>query len=171
MTLADIREQFAYHNWANERLCMMLHSTFGDEINLHKSYSAVVLGLHEAAVHIAGAEQIWRTRIEGTSPDSMIASADYPTVADLRKAFEAERAKTQALLDSLQTDADLDRIIAATSTKGEPRVFPLRVLLQHIVNHSTYHRGQITARLIDLGHDEHIISTDYTTFYMEHTAQ
>ncbi len=171
MTLADIREQFAYHNWANARLCTMMHDTFGDEINLHKSYSAVVLALHETAVHLVGAEQIWRTRIEGTSPNSMIAAADFPTVADLRKAFETERAKTQTLLDSLQNDADLERIIAATSTKGEPRVFPLRVLLLHILNHSTYHRGQITARLIDLGHDEHIISTDLTTFSMEHAAQ
>ena len=170
MTLADVREQFAYNNWANERLCTMLHTTFGDEINLHKSYSAVTLALHEAAVHLVGAEQIWRSRIEGTSPDSMIASADYPTVADLRSVFAAESAKTQTLLDSLQSDSDLERIIAATSTQGEARVFPLRVLLQHIISHSTYHRGQITARLIDLGHDEHILSTDYTTFFMEHAT-
>lgn len=171
MTILTLQEEFAYYHWANARLCAMLHNAFGEDQNLHKSYSRQVQAIHEAAVHIVGAEQVWRLRIEGISPDSMLSAADYPNVPEIQKLYEAEKVKTQKLLDSLHTEDDLNRIVAATSTKGEARVFPLRVLLHHIVNHASYHRGQITAYLIALGHDEHIIPTDFTAFYMEYMAE
>jgi len=37
-------------------------------------------------------------------------------------------------------------------------------MMQHVVNHSSYHRGQITARLMALGHDECIQNTDFSTW-------
>lgn len=170
MTILTLQEEFAYNHWANARLCAMLHNAFGDNQNLSKSYSRQVQAIHGAAVHIIGAEQIWRLRIEGVSPDSMLSAADYPNVPEIQKLYEAEKLKTQQLLDTLHTENDLNRIVTATSTTGEARVFPVRVLLHHIVNHASYHRGQITAHLIDLGHDEHVIPTDFTTFYMEYVA-
>jgi uncharacterized damage-inducible protein DinB len=35
------------------------------------------------------------------------------------------------------------------------------------VTHSVYHRGQVTGRLIDLGFEEAIVSTDLITYYRE----
>jgi uncharacterized damage-inducible protein DinB len=169
--MIDIFQLFAYHNWANERLCTMLHNAFGDEQNLSKSYSAVVLALQQTAVHMVAAEQIWRKRLEGESPKEMLNPADYPTVPDIRAAFEKEREAVQAVLASLKEESDFERIVTSYSTKGELRVYPVKAILYHMVNHATYHRGQITARLIDLGHDKHVLLTDYVFFVMEQSAE
>ena len=46
---------------------------------------------------------------------------------------------------------------------------PLWQLLQHVANHSTYHRGQITTMLRQLG--AKATSTDLIIFYRERAAQ
>jgi uncharacterized damage-inducible protein DinB len=40
-------------------------------------------------------------------------------------------------------------------------------MMQHVITHSVYHRGQVTARLLDLGHADILVSTDLIAFYLE----
>jgi uncharacterized damage-inducible protein DinB len=100
-------------------------------------------------VHIASATQNWIRRVAGEVVSSAQTEADLPTVED------AERHLDQAyvILDGLWPALTPQQL-------AEPRTFQLRgrswvlpswVVLRHIVNHATYHRGQIASKLKRFG--------------------
>lgn len=166
MNLTDYRELFSYNDWANDQLCKMLYAAFGAETNLRNHAEPLHFAIQETTVHIIAGLAIWRTRWQGFSPKAMLSPEDYPTPESQRMAFGAERARFWNYFETLNEEL-LESKIAFKNIAGEASQMPLCVMLSHVVNHSTYHRGQITARLIDLGLDEHILSTDLTTFYLE----
>jgi uncharacterized damage-inducible protein DinB len=63
-----------------------------------------------------------------------------------------------------QTEASLAAPLSYRNLKGEPATFPLGQLMLHAVNHSTYHRGQITTLLRQLGAQP--VSTDLVLYYL-----
>jgi uncharacterized damage-inducible protein DinB len=73
---------------------------------------------------------------------------------------EVERGQT-AMAESL-TDADLSRTIAYTNLAGAAAAYPLGDTLRQVVNHGTYHRGQIVMQLRLLG--AAAPSTDFIRF-------
>jgi uncharacterized damage-inducible protein DinB len=48
----------------------------------------------------------------------------------------------------------LEQVILYTNTRGETWRYPLRQLMQHLANHSSYRRGQVTTMLRQLGAEE-----------------
>jgi uncharacterized damage-inducible protein DinB len=56
------------------------------------------------------------------------------------------------------------RILAGSyiNTKGEEWKYPLEQMMQHVVNHSSYHRGQVTTMLRQLGVEA--VPTDFLVF-------
>ena len=49
------------------------------------------------------------------------------------------------------SDEDLRRIVSYTNTTGESWSYPLGEMMYHVVNHASYHRGQVTTMLRQLG--------------------
>ena len=56
-----------------------------------------------------------------------------------------------------------DRVVAYHNTKGEPFQTPVWQIVLHVVNHASYHRGQITTLLRQLGHTP--AGTDLVAYY------
>src|ERR1700689_3822285 len=69
---------------------------------------------------------------------------------------------------SLNAD-DLHRIVQYKTVAGTAQAQPLWQMLQHVANHSTYHRGQVTTLLRQLG--AKATSTDLIAFYRERATQ
>jgi uncharacterized damage-inducible protein DinB len=68
-------------------------------------------------------------------------------------------------LSSIDEDA-IRRPIAIRLRSGLAFEQQLAATMRHVVNHSTYHRGQITNFLRHLGGQP--IGTDLVTYYIEH---
>lgn len=64
--------------------------------------------------------------------------------------------------------ADLERVIRYKNLAGDELANPLWQSLHQVSNHGTYHRGQITTLLRQLG--VKAISTDLIAFYREKAA-
>ena len=64
------------------------------------------------------------------------------------------------------TEPALDRVLAYKATEGLDRALPVRDILTHVVNHSTYHRGQIARLIAECGVKPAV--TDYIHFAYEH---
>jgi len=60
-------------------------------------------------------------------------------------------------------------VVRYKNTKGEAFRAPLWQLVQHVANHSTYHRGQVTSLLRQLG--GRTVSTDLVVFDREQSAK
>lgn len=167
----DIGELFEFDDWANERLLQMVERAFGERADLRAAQDRRVVAVQETLAHIVAARQIWRRRWQGEAPDRMLDPAGYPTVAALRVALQAEADMFDGFFGTIGADADLERIVTTRSTTGEPRVMPLRRMMQHVINHGAYHRGQVTARLIDLGHEAVVTSTDFAVWFLLQNPQ
>lgn len=61
----------------------------------------------------------------------------------------------QALIDwvAAMSEGDLDHELRYLNTRGEPNARPLGILLMHVFNHQTHHRGQVTTLLSQAGED------------------
>jgi uncharacterized damage-inducible protein DinB len=112
--------------------------------------------------HVLGAERIWCDRL--TKGQSAKAIPDFPATyggREFRDEWQRVRAEQRTYLDALTPDA-VAKDLTYTNIKGQTWTFPLADVLFHVVNHGTYHRGQITQLLRDLGRDAP--STDFTAY-------
>ena len=165
MTHADLIFLFAYNRWANARTLSAAARLTPDQFtrDLGSSFASV----RDTLVHIYGAEWIWLARWKGTSPTTAIVAADIPDVAALAARWRTVEEEQAAFIKDL-TDADIERLIEYANLKGDRFTNPLGRLMQHLVNHSTYHRGQVTTMLRQLGATP--VSTDLVTFLRERSA-
>ncbi len=148
MTADDVRRLFSYNKWANDRMLTSLDQLSADQFarELGSSFSSI----RSTAAHIAGGEWVWLSRWKGTSPKAMPEGVHAPSLGELKAKFaeiEAERAQYLSTL----TDADVLRPLAFTLFAGTQSSAPLEPQFQHLVNHGTYHRGQVAAMLRQVG--------------------
>ena len=76
-------------------------------------------------------------------------------------------AATAEYLAGLQ-EGDLRRVVSYVNFQGETWAYPLDAVLWHLVNHGTYHRGQLAHVLRQLGQAPP--TTDYLVFVDEIAA-
>jgi uncharacterized damage-inducible protein DinB len=86
------------------------------------------------------------------------------TVAGLRSFADSLEQQRQEFLRSL-TENTLHAPLRYNGSDGKEFSMPLAQLLQHVVNHGTYHRGQVTTLLRQVGAET--VSLDMVFFYRE----
>jgi uncharacterized damage-inducible protein DinB len=144
----DLPSLLAYNRWADSVVIKALQALSPEDYTREP-----VPGwpsIRSTVVHAADAMNIWARRLEGQTPSARLAEADVPTLAD------AERL--------LQTGQDaFDRILAASTPErlastwsyvdlqGATHSLPLWSVFRHVVNHASYHRGQVASKLKRLG--------------------
>jgi uncharacterized damage-inducible protein DinB len=120
--------------------------------------------VRDTLAHIYGAEWIWLERFQGRSPASLPDVKEFTTLASLRERWLEHEARLLSYVRGL-TQADLDRVMEYKTLKFGVYRNPLWQSMQHLVNHGTYHRGQVTTLLRQLGAQP--ILTDLMHFYRE----
>lgn len=144
MTPADAADLFAYTAWANAEV-FDAASRLGAE-PWTRDLGGSFPSLQTVLAHTAGGERVWLDRWTGRAPTTFPAWTEDPSPADLRAAWDAVERERDAWLTGL-TDADLAAPRPYTLFSGTASAEPLRDQVQHLVNHSTYHRGQAAALL------------------------
>ncbi len=158
----EIRELFAYNRWANRRF-LDAAAALGDEPlrrDLGSSFPSVAATLE----HILSAEWIWLERWNGRSPTARPGHWNVGDLGGLRRAWDAVEAAQTAFVEGLDGDG-LARGVDYRSLRGDPFRAPLWQLLRHVVNHSSYHRGQLATLLRQLGATPP--NTDLVAYYRE----
>ena len=158
--LEEIAELFEFNAWATARVFEATASLSEEEFtrDLGNSFPSI----RDTLVHIIGGEWVWLTRWHGTSPTAFPAAPR--THPDIVRRWEDINVEREKFLRSLGPHS-LDVVVAYTSFAGVDFAFPLWQMLRHVVNHSSYHRGQVTTMLKQLGHKP--ISTDWILMYQE----
>ena len=166
MTVDEIRTLFEYNAWANQRTLEACAPLTDEQFTrpLGNSFSS----LRDTLFHILGAEWIWLERWYGRTPTILPSPEPYPTLASLRKRWDEVGHDLQQFVRSLTAD-DLARHREIRTIDGTPYTHPLWQMMQHLANHSTYHRGQVTTLLRQLGFKP--VSTDLIRFYRERAAK
>ena len=148
--LADqMRVLFEYNVWAwNHVLASMAKLEDGAYKEKRPLFDQT--SLHELLVHCLFAESIWLSRCLGHSPTSILDPDTYNDVTAVQQHWSTVRDDWASFLRGL-TDKDLQRIVEYRNTRGNGFSLKLADLLQHVINHATEHRSQMTPILFRLG--------------------
>ena len=103
--------------------------------------------------HIINAHHIWNNRIE--RKQTTLGVWDQHTVQELQGIDKANYEQTLIILEKF----DLHEISSYSNSKGQTFNNNVRDILFHVINHSTYHRGQIASEFKHSGVDP--LVTDY----------
>jgi uncharacterized damage-inducible protein DinB len=148
MNKNDIEFLYEYNRWANARILDAASKLTPEKftVDLHSSHASV----RDTLAHVLAAEWIWLERWNGTSPKALLDSSEFPTIGALRTRWAEVEGAQGSFIEGL-TDASLDSPVSYTNTRGEQWTYPLGQMMQHVVNHSSYHRGQVTTMLRQIG--------------------
>jgi uncharacterized damage-inducible protein DinB len=141
-----------YNRWMNERLydvCAALPDTVRKE-----DREAPFRSIHGTLNHLLLADRVWMGRFLGEPfPIRSLDQELYADFAELRR----ERAATDLVIEEWAAALTGERLAAdftfTTSVKPQPYTLPLWFIVQHMFNHQTHHRGQLTTLLEQLGCD------------------
>lgn len=160
--ISEIRELYGYNRWANHRMLDAAATLTAEQLtrDLHSSFPSVQATL----AHVLSVEWVWLQRWLGDSPTSIPSEWDLSGRDALRRQWAEVERDQSAFLHDL-TDEDLRRVVSYRNVAGESFTAPLWQLLRHVVNHSTYHRGQVATLFRQLGIG--VPATDLGLFYRE----
>jgi uncharacterized damage-inducible protein DinB len=162
MDLRRIQELFRYNTWANTRV---LDTVAGlDPGQFGRALGGSYPSVQATLVHILWAEWLWLERWRSGSPTRVFAPEEFPSLSSLRSRWSQVQAEQGAFLESLVAGraGRLEEVVRYTNLKGERWEYPLWRQLYHLLNHSSYHRGQVTTMLRMLGVQPR--TTDFLNF-------
>jgi len=160
--LETIRLLYDYTRWADTKALEAVSKLTAEQWT--KDLGSSLKSVRDTAVHLASAQWIWLQRWKGESPKGMWAAAEYPTQTSLRERWEPQTRELSAFA-AAQTEESLTKPLQYRNLKGDLVTFPLGHQMLHLANHSTYHRGQVTTLLRQLGAQP--VSTDFILYCTE----
>jgi uncharacterized damage-inducible protein DinB len=95
-------------------------------------------------------------------------ASTFPDLAAVRQAWSEEEQRIRAVLTRLGPDG-VARPIEYRGWDGRQQAQPFWQMLQHLVNHGSYHRGQVTTMMRQLGVPPPR-AMDLIAFYRERAA-
>jgi uncharacterized damage-inducible protein DinB len=147
MTWQETAQLVAFNRWANqcffEALSQLPAEQYGRD--MHSSHG----GIHGTLAHIVGAEKGWLSRWQGKPETGTAAISQMHALAELRAFWENLCDAMSQFLTTLD-DRKLQETLSTTARTGS-YTSSYWQMIQHVVDHSSYHRGQIVTMLRQLG--------------------
>ena len=157
-----VQELYGYNRWANARLFAAVSGL--SEERFLKDVGGSFPSIRETLTHVVSAEWLWLRRWKGSSPQAMFQAVDFPQPDSLRARWLEVEAEQRMFLESV-TAEQLGSMVRYVNFAGQTWEYPLWRQFYHLVNHSSYHRGQVTTMLRQLG--EQPVGTDFLVFHDE----
>ncbi len=148
MDRTDLGLMLDYHYWARDRVLEASERLSPDQFTrvVVSSFPSV----RDTLVHIYSADWIWYRRWHGESPTGLLSAEPFHDVASVRAAWTELEALTRRHVEALD-QAGIERVTDYRLLNGTPGSSAFWQMLQHVVNHGSYHRGQIVTMLRQLG--------------------
>lgn len=158
---------YDYHIWANERVFRRIRELPEDVAE--RRIPSIFPSVAEVLAHLYVVDNIWLRAMQGDGFELVMASAEQwrqeargRSVADLESLFYETEKRYRAFFGTL---SDPDAVLLSP----HPRFGTLRTtyadVVRHVVNHGTYHRGNIAAMLRQMGYVG--TPTDYMFYLLE----
>jgi uncharacterized damage-inducible protein DinB len=154
-----------FNFWADRRVLDAVEALTTEQLTqeMGSSYSSV----RDTLAHIIGVEWVWLERLQGRSPSAIPPGQEYIDLAALRTRWAEIEKNFREYMEEL-TKAELDEVVEYKTLSFGAGKNPRWQMIQHAVNHGSYHRGQVVAMLRQLGAKG--VGTDLITFYREKSA-
>lgn len=165
MTAAELLELYEYNRWAHMRLLESADALAPEQ------YAQAVGGpfpsVRATIEHLLATEVVWLSRWEGNSLGEPPDYGGCTTAGALRSIWMSFWRRQFIFLHDL-SDESLGQFVAIRTRSGIETVQTLSDTMIHVVNHSTYHRGQAASQIRQLGLVPE--STDYFLYCLGRSA-
>ena len=161
----DFAALFAYNRWADDHVLAVCRTLSQEQYT--RELPGGMTSVRATLLHISLATQAWVRRIHGENVAAFPTENELPTVADAAHIL-AEVHDAFARLVSTLTPERLATIFAYRNLRNEEKRLPFWAVLRHVVNHASYHRGQVAVKLKRLGVDPPL--TDLVRWAIDQTA-
>lgn len=153
----------AYNSWADQKamdwLCQITDEQW-EQTNV-SSFSSI----RQTAVHIASAEKIW-IDFWTQAADPVYLSANFTgSRNELLRIWKTASNGLETYIKS-HPEEELGQSVRFIYPNGNTGQMPYYQTFAHIVNHSTYHRGQLVTLLRQAGYNQ-FSSIDLATYYIQ----
>jgi uncharacterized damage-inducible protein DinB len=161
MNLAYLQTLLDYHYWARDIILDAVTELPRERFlqPVESSFKSV----RDTVAHIYAADLVWYTRWIGRTPTGLIAYDQFPDATSIRTAWKDLESDVRQYVTNLG-EAGVNKPFDYKLLSGAPDTAPFWQMLVHVVNHASYHRGQVTTLLRQLGAAPPK-STDMITFF------
>lgn len=159
-SLASVHELFTYNYWARDcqlKVCQRL-----TEEQLLRGLGSSFDSVRDTLVHMMETEWIWLERWRQHPPHAEGSSQPFPSVKTVSERWSAIEAEMRDYLARV-TDEMLGKPLTYISDRGDTLSSELWRQMFHLINHQSYHRGQVATLLRQLG--EQPPATDFLPGY------
>jgi uncharacterized damage-inducible protein DinB len=150
-----------YNIWANNKMIAWLNDI--NDVQFKQSIESSFGSIAGNALHVASAEKIWLERLHENPAPVWLASefkGDKETLITIwKKASEDIKAFVENFDENKLNDT-----IKFKRLNGEENELPFYQIFSHVLNHSTFHRGQFITLLRQVGFSK-VSGTDLLDFY------
>lgn len=130
-----------YNAWANDRLYGAVQQVA--EAEYFAQRPSFFGSIHKTLSHVLVGDRIWLGRITGQgSPHRSLDEVPYAGRRELTSARSREDARLEAVIAALPDDCFADTL-SYRNMAGSEQTTPLLMVLTHLFNHQTHHRGQV----------------------------
>lgn len=169
LSVAMVRDLYAYDRWANARLLDAAAALPPAEHTRDLGAHWTARTLKGVFVHLLAGHALWLARFEGAAPTRVLEDAEFPDLPAVRDRLATVEQGLRAFVEGL-AEADLRRLVRYRSTEGVPYALPLWPLLQHLANHATHHRSEASTMLTLLA-GQGPPSTDLVVYHLIASGQ
>lgn len=138
-----------YNRWMNEKLyavCAEIPDT-----DRKRDLGAFFKSIHGTLNHLIYGDKAWLARFTGQQIDVTIGKELFADYEQLRSVREETDQEILAWSKSLQSEWLREPFEYVSQVDGKARILPTWILVTHLFNHQTHHRGQITTLIKQLG--------------------
>jgi uncharacterized damage-inducible protein DinB len=148
MNLADLNTWLDYHYWARDIILDAVAPLSPEQFthSIESSFKSV----RDTVAHMYGAEWLWYNRWTGKLDATMPKYDSWPDVTSIKKAWLDHEVRLRTFVND-EGEAGVTRVYNYKSLAGQPTSSVFWEMLVHVVNHGSYHRGQVTTLLRQLG--------------------
>ncbi|MGA2769381.1 MAG: DinB family protein [Bryobacteraceae bacterium] len=148
ISLTTLNELFDYNYWARDR---QLQACAGlTEEQFLRPLGNSFPSLRDTLTHLLAVEWLWLERWRGQSPRTLLAPEEFPTLTALSQRWRTVEREMREHVAGLSDEA-LECPATYVNTRGQTWTYPLWRMILHLLQHQSYHRGQVTALLRQLG--------------------
>ena len=154
--------QYAEYNvWANK---MVIDATLQlDESLVDKEVVSSFPSVRATLYHVMGAESVWLQRLHLVEHPVWLPATFEGSFAEACHEWQKFSGELVKFVSDQYDDKAFQHVCMYNDMKGNPWKTPVNQILQHVFNHSTYHRGQLVTMLRQLGETK-IPGTDFIGF-------
>ena len=158
-----LRQLCAYNQWANERMSGYLLEA-GDAIadeTQHSSFPTIRKTLY----HVWDAQVIWYKRLLGESVNTWPSHHFNGSLQEALAALDENSRAFVSFTENLPENGG-ERLVEYHALDGSAFHNTVEEIIMHVMNHGTYHRGQLITMLRNQGFTA-VGSTDMIRYYRE----